>query len=320
MPSLHLLTRSQRERLNENVLKLFVEFCQTFFNFTLYDYEIEIARELLSSIFVWPHDVYIKMARQSGKTETLTLLIVHFKLPDPANFYRGHSPVQSIRYALDTHKKADVMNTKKLDNFAFTGGSIETDQAIPEPERRKILQEIKAQYGGASNAGKLIMLPKGLKLNKTQESNQDMQFTEGKKLVREEMLANYGVGPEILGITDSQTRANAEAAIFIFMEFGVSPFVMKFNDTLNNDYLPAFPNPAEAEFCYDDPVPENTEEKRLNMEAGFRVGAVTPNEFRKAFGMEPLKKPGMDETYMPVSVMPVGTDPVEPNVPADLAA
>ena len=75
MPSLHLLTRSQRKRLNEKVLKLFVEFCQEFFQFTLYDYEIEISRELLSSIFVWPHDVYVKMARQSGKTETLTLLI-----------------------------------------------------------------------------------------------------------------------------------------------------------------------------------------------------------------------------------------------------
>jgi phage portal protein BeeE len=58
--------------------------------------------------------------------------IVNFKLPDPANFYRGHSPVQSIRYSIDTHKKADGMNTKKLDNFAFVGGSVETDKPVLE--------------------------------------------------------------------------------------------------------------------------------------------------------------------------------------------
>lgn len=75
MPPLHTLTRPQRESLNERVLDLFVEFSASSFHFTLYAYEVEIARELLSSIFVYPHDVYVKMSRQSGKTETLTLVI-----------------------------------------------------------------------------------------------------------------------------------------------------------------------------------------------------------------------------------------------------
>jgi hypothetical protein len=52
MPSPHSLTRPQRERLNERVLQLFIEFCRLYFGFTLYDYQVEVARELLSSIFV----------------------------------------------------------------------------------------------------------------------------------------------------------------------------------------------------------------------------------------------------------------------------
>jgi nitroreductase len=49
------------------------------------------------------------------------------------------------------------------------------------------------------------------------------------------------------------------------------------------------------------------------MEAAFRMGAATPNEVRKVFGWEPLDQEGMDTPYAPVSMMPVGEDPVEPN-------
>lgn len=44
--------------------------------------------------------------------------VVHFKLPDPSKWQRGQPPVQPIRYALDTHREADVMNLKKIQNGA----------------------------------------------------------------------------------------------------------------------------------------------------------------------------------------------------------
>lgn len=42
----------------------------------LYDYQVRVAKACLSSsLLVAPTDVFIKIARQSGKTATLTLLI-----------------------------------------------------------------------------------------------------------------------------------------------------------------------------------------------------------------------------------------------------
>jgi hypothetical protein len=37
-------------------------------------------------------------------------------------------------------------------------------------------------YTGAANANKIAVLPKGIKFNKTQESNSDMQYAEGKRM------------------------------------------------------------------------------------------------------------------------------------------
>lgn len=242
--------------------------------------------------------------------------VVHFRLPDPKNWRRGHSPVQSIRYAIDGQRKADMMNVTKLDNFAAPGGTIETDQAISEDERKRILAEFRQGYGGTKNVGKPVMLPKGLKFNKTETSNEEMQWSQGKTVARDEILANYGIGLEIMGRTESQTRANAEAAIFVFQRFGVLPFLELFVDGLNNDYLPAFPGTDNLEFVFDDPVPENMEEKRQNVKTRFDLGGATPNEVREAFGLPRLNLPGMDVPYLPLGVVPVGEPIPDPKPPA----
>ena len=106
-----------------------------------------------------------------------------------------------------------------------------------------------------------------------------MQFVEGKNLNRDEILAAYGVGLEIFGKTESQTRANAEAAIFVFTRFGVLPYLEKFVDTLNTDYLPAFPGTDGMA------SPSTIRSRRTRRRSGrmrwsaSRSGAITPNEY-----------------------------------------
>ena len=76
----------------------------------------------------------------------------------------------------------------------------------------------------------------------------------------------------------------------------------------------AFPGTDGMEFVFDDPVPENMEEKRANAKTLFDMGAATPNELRETFGKEPLNLPGMDVTYLPMSTVPVGEPPPDPSL------
>jgi HK97 family phage portal protein len=235
--------------------------------------------------------------------------VVHFRLPDPENMYRGHSPVQGIRFAVDTHQEADVMNIKRLENHGVPGGIVSTKTELSDDQHKKYRDQWRQMHGGSDNAGKVAFLPQGMDFKSVQQTNQDMQFVEGKQTSRDEILAAYGVGLEIMGKTESQTRANAEASIFVFQKFGVSPILKLMNDALSNDFLVAFPGRDGLEFCHDDPVPENQEEKRLRADNLFAGGALTPNERRKMFGMEPLDLPGMDTPYLDMGKMPVGEEP-----------
>ncbi len=75
MPFIRDLSLAQRERTLKKTLKAFSLFCKQNFDFDLYAYQVEIAEACLSSLLVEPVDVYLKLARQSGKTETVTLLL-----------------------------------------------------------------------------------------------------------------------------------------------------------------------------------------------------------------------------------------------------
>lgn len=75
MPTIRDLNRKQREETLERTLRGFLLFCERTFGYQLYDYQIRIARACLSSIIVEPKNICIKLSRQSGKTECITLLV-----------------------------------------------------------------------------------------------------------------------------------------------------------------------------------------------------------------------------------------------------
>jgi len=242
--------------------------------------------------------------------------VCHFRLPDPLNPFRGHAPTQSIRYSLDNQFEADLRNLKLLKNNSVPGGILNVEQVLDEEKARRLRTQWQGFQGGGENAGKLAVLSGGkMTYQQVQMSNEEMQFIQGKEIGRDEVLAAYGVGLEIFGKTESQTRANADTAVFVFMKFGVAPFLIKLNDSLNNDFLTAFAGSEGLEFCFDDPVPENTEEKRATAGLLFDKGAMTPDEMRKMFGLEPLNIAGVsDVPYMPLGAVPAGFEP-EPDPP-----
>lgn len=254
--------------------------------------------------------------RTPGKEVNLALEdVVQFKMPDPLNPYRGHSPTQSIRYALDTQYEADILNLKRIQNNAVPSGILKPETTITAEKAdqwRKVWQQL---YGGSENSGKVAVLPGKADFQQLQLTPLELQFLQGKEANRDEILAAYGVGLEMLGKTESQTRANADTSVFVFMKFGVSPFLYQFADTLTNDYLPAFAGVENMEFHFDDPVPENMEEKRANADSLYNAGALTPNERRKMFGLEPLNTPGMDDTYLDFNKIAVGSGSAPPLVP-----
>lgn len=255
-----------------------------------------------------------------GQINLAPLDVVHFKDPDPKNWYRGHSPVQPARFALDSNREADLLNYHRFLNGAMPGGLLSPETKL-SPEEQKRLQDVWNQkYGGSQNSGKTAVLPAKMTYEKTQESNVDMQYAELKGMTRDEVLAALRIPIEMLGKTDNQTRANADASNYVFQRFTILPLVESFVDTLNNDFLPAFPNSQDLFFGFDPFVPEDLENKRATTQTLFGTGALTPNEARQGFGMDVLEIPQADIPFLPFNVVPLTAQNPNPPKDEDLAA
>lgn len=221
--------------------------------------------------------------------------VVHFKLMHPEDMYRGHSVVQPEFLALNTYKKAEELSFFKLENMAIPAGLLESDKPIPRKQRVKILQEFLSMFKGTKNTQRTGMLPWGLKFKKVQESSQELQQIEGQDQRRDEILAGVRTGKGLMGLTEDQSRANAEAQNFVWQRFNILPLLEVVNDTLSNDYLPAFANTEGWDMGFEDPVPENKEEKRENIAMMLEGAAITIDEAREAFGFKPLNIIGISD-------------------------
>lgn len=238
--------------------------------------------------------------------------VIHFKNSNPKNWFRGHSPVKSARWALDSARESDKLNFNRLLNRAVPDGVLTSKEPIAEKERNSLLEKFKQLFRGSKSGGNIGFMPYSVEYKEIQQSNAEMQFAEMKKASAEEILANFRVPPEILGKTDSQTRANAEVSHYIFMRYTILPLVSMVADALTNDYLPLFGGTENMEFSFQDPVPENVQEKREDAKALFSIGAMSPNEARQKFGLDEIEVEGSDKLYIPFSVIPLGEKEEEP--------
>lgn len=126
MPSLHELSIEQREQLLDEVLELFVLFCETEFKRSLYRYQLRVARAFLHSLFVEPKDVYVKIARQAGKTEVVTLLL-RFLLVYYRAFFGTHL-MAAVASPQGEQAKTDIDRIKQsIPQFGKSFGLIDTE-------------------------------------------------------------------------------------------------------------------------------------------------------------------------------------------------
>lgn len=231
--------------------------------------------------------------------------VIPFKYPNPTDPYRGHGAVQSASSAIDTDKFASEYNRNFFYNSAIPYLLLRTKRKPSKPDIDRFISEWEGKLQGRGNAHKIAMLTGdweepfefGGKMK-------DLDFNEGRKAMRDEILAIFKVGKSTLNITDDVNRANAEASNLNFMERTIKPKMTRLVAHLNEFYLA--PNWPEEDifFDYEDPSPTDVE-MNLKIYESAKGSWMTPNEIRERENLPPLE--GGDVIYQPIILAPMGT-------------
>lgn len=238
--------------------------------------------------------------------------VVHFKLPNPADFFNGYSPVSAGAEYIDNDRYAMEFNRKFFVNGARPVGFLETE-GVAEAQLEAIKVGFAEVHEGIENMQRIGVLPKGVKWSPAGSNPKDMDFKNMSEDMRDRILAMFGVSRTILGTAESDTnRATAETADYVFSKRVVKPHMTKMCATLNSSLVGRYDDDLYISFI--DPVPEDKAFR--NEEMKTTVGGqpvMTPNEARDEYlGLGPVD--GGDSLMVSNTMLPIGEATGEGNV------
>lgn len=215
--------------------------------------------------------------------------ILHFKIPNIYNNLIGKPTIDGLNRIIRVDNFQQIYSEKFFKNSGRISIALETDEKINNDTIERLRNQLRDEYSGVDNAGKTIVLDKGLKLKDFAVSNKEMDYVESRKVIRNEILSRMRVPPVLVGINESANRATADTELIFFLKHTIKPFSKNIENILNMFIKQYFGKNLIVRLEHPNPL---TDEERKDYELGLRYGAITLNEFRNAINYESIN--GLD--------------------------
>lgn len=249
---------------------------------------------------------YVKEYRyrppQGGEITFTPEEIVLFRDFNPKSQYRGHAPIRSARYVVDSDQFAEEWNRDFFNNNAVPRAVVTSDNELSDSAFARLKATWNETFKGRGKNDKTAVLEGGAKVQVLSQTAKDMDFVSlGEKNIQRICTA-FRVPKALLGIDLDLNRASAETMAYVFARWTIAPKLRALAEKLNNDYLPLFNLTGNGRwfFKFDDPDGVSSEEKNARYKTLFSTGAISPNEIRAEEGLpdidggeEPLVSAGM---------------------------
>lgn len=215
--------------------------------------------------------------------------IIHFKLDDPASDLYGMSLLESLESVVAVDLNALRYNGKFFENSAQTGVvfSLKATDAGEIARNREYLEQ---NYVGTDNAHKPLLLEGDVDVKKSVATAQEMQFIEGRKMLREEMLEVLDVPKEKLGITEDSNRSVGQESDNTFRQEAVQPLQGIVEEEINNALILGMFGWDDIVFAHNEVSTRDSLEMMKLLAESERMGVLSIDEIRdKQFGLPPVE-------------------------------
>lgn len=248
-------------------------------------------------------------------SEVIPLLpeeVIWFRFFNPMAELAGLSPVAVDRLSADTAIDAMKSNRNLFRNGPlFSNIFLKADVKMSDQEVEAFSKRISKRYSGPDNANRPFIgshiEPKNMGF-----SPKDMEHINTLRWSLEDVSRVYGVPKPLLGDLERATYANIQEAQNIFWRNTMVPYMMFFQEEINEMLVPMFKDPSlTVEFDLSDieALQENLNEVSERLNAQVDKGILTINEVRAKMGMEPVG--WGDVWWAPATLLPV-TDSTAP--------
>lgn len=229
--------------------------------------------------------------------------VVHFKDFHPKNPFRGHGVVKASAKAIDTDEFSAEWQRIFFFNSALPGGVLSTENKLTDEQRDRLREDWRKVHQGVDRAWKVAVLESGLSWQDIGSKQKDMDFIEGRRATRDEIISMFRV-PKPLLTFDDVNRAAAKEARSILLENVISHKMRRLASFLTEFLLPRY---GDMDLFFDivDPVPNDEDQQLRYYDNALRHGWLSRNEVRELEGREPVE--GGESLLVPFSFTPIGS-------------
>jgi HK97 family phage portal protein len=246
-----------------------------------------------------------KMTRADGKVVTFEPdEIIHFKdYPDPLNSYSGVSALMPASIRVQTEEFATRYQRDFFLNSARPDAVLKSPKKLLSKQKAELKKNWNRGHQGIKNSSKIGLLEGGIEYQLISLTQKDMDYIEGIKMTRDDILVAFRMTKTVLGITEDVNRANSEAAMYVFLSEVIVPEMRAIIEKLNEEML--YPDFGEnLYYSFVDPTPANRELQLKEYTDGLTNNWLLINEVRQKENLPPVK--GGWSIYMPIMNTAVG--------------
>lgn len=193
---------------------------------------------------------------------------------------RGYSPLQAMAMTIKGAKEIEKRNYALLTNDVPPWTTLTTEQALSAEQVQQIKQARERNHSGAENAGKMAILPFGIKPINIQSTPKEMEFIAQQNWDRDKILGMYKVPKAILGIGEGVNVGNVKAFNQIFASRCIEPLAKKIARVLNKQL---FEEKGKFEFVNVLPTDEEAVKNH------YFAWGITRNEYRQELGYKTIE-------------------------------
>jgi HK97 family phage portal protein len=213
--------------------------------------------------------------------------VLHFKFDDPDNDIRGLSLLASLELTVASDLFAMKFNERFFENSAHTGVIFNMKNTSPEEvERNRVWME--QNYVGTENAHKPIILEGDMEVTRSVSTRADMQFVEGRKFNREEILSVLDVDPSKVGINENSNRSVSKEADNTFRQENISPLQLVVEEEINNHLVMDLFGWDTVLFRQNDSSRRDQLDMMKLYAEAERLGVMSINQVKGELGLPPI--------------------------------
>jgi SPP1 gp7 family putative phage head morphogenesis protein len=244
--------------------------------------------------------------------------LVFFRYFNPYDPERGLSSVKALTLEYGADHSAAVWNKKHFDNMAMPGIVFESpEEPWPTEERQEFLEAWDMKIRGAHRTGLSAALPQGVKATLVQSAHVDMQFLEGRKLTRENVLSGLGVPPAEAGIYTVSPYATSHEQSKKFWHNTLIPKINTIQGAINRQLLWPTDRGVGLFLSFESVLAEiAAKDMKDKIESGAKLWAMgwpaADINDSLNLGLPTAGRPWLRVGYLPFSVVPASSLLVEP--------